>query len=72
MNIQLVESLFQVIQTLSDEEKQALTQKLNAPSQRHTVLERVKHRTPPISDPVELLHQVRQERDQQIDDVLQN
>jgi Fe2+ or Zn2+ uptake regulation protein len=72
MNSQLVESLFQVIQTLPDEEKQALTRKLNASNQRRAILEKVKHRNAPPSNPVEILHQVRQERDQQLDDALQN
>jgi hypothetical protein len=69
MNLQLVDSLVQIVHALSDEEKELFTQKLNSAEQRHRILERVKHRQPVSSDPVDILHQVRQERDRQLNDV---
>jgi CRISPR/Cas system Type II protein with McrA/HNH and RuvC-like nuclease domain len=72
MNLKLVDSLVQLVHTLSDEEREIFIQKLNSTKQRHTVLERVKNRQIIPSDPVEILYQVRQERDRQLDDALQN
>ncbi|MBD2776124.1 hypothetical protein ICL16_29710 [Iningainema sp. BLCCT55] len=75
MNTQLVNSLFQVIQSLSPEERDLLEQKMKKPDWRETLdrIEKLRseinaHRGgKPLDPPVdEIIHQMREERDQQI------
>lgn len=75
MNTQLVNSLFQVIQSLSKEERDLLEEKMKKPDWRET-LERIQKLRADINayrggkplDPSvdEIIHQMREERDRQI------
>lgn len=76
MNTQLVESLVQVINSLSEEEKKLLEEKLQPESdwekQRSRIIERAKkisdrNQGKPLSPSVtEIIHQMRNERDEQL------
>jgi hypothetical protein len=75
MNTQLVDTLVQIIQSLSQEERVLLDEKLKKPNWRET-LERieklrsqisVRRGAKPFDPPIEeIIHQMREERDQQI------
>lgn len=76
MNTKLVESLVQVINSLSEEEKKLLEEKLQPESdwekQRSRIIERAKkisdrNQGKPLSPSVtEIIHQMREERDEQL------
>ena len=76
MNTKLVESLVQVINSLSSEEKKLLESKLQPPAdwkkQRSRIIERAKkisdrNQGKPLSPSVtEIIHQMREERDEQL------
>lgn len=75
MNTQLVDGLFQVIQSLSEEERAQLQEKMKKPDERET-LERIQKLRAKIKarrdgkpfDPSveEIIHQIREERDEQM------
>lgn len=76
MNIQLVESLVKVINSLSEEERNFLREKMQPQSdwgkQRSRIIERAKiisdrNQGKPLSASVtEIIHQMREERDEQL------
>ncbi len=76
MNTQLVESLVQVINSLSEEERNFLREKMQTQSdwekQRGRIIERAKiisdrNQGKPLSPSVtEIIHQMREERDEQL------
>jgi hypothetical protein len=76
MNTQLVESLVQVINSLSEEERNFLREKMQPQSdwekQRSRIIERAKtisdrNQGKPLSPSVtEIIHQMREERDEQL------
>ena len=76
MNIELVESLVMVINSLSKEEKQLLEEKLQGKSNWEQTLERIEERRKKIhartnGEPfqpsvTEIIHQMREERDEQL------
>jgi uncharacterized protein YpbB len=76
MNTQLVESLVQVINSLSEEEKNLLREKLQPESNWEATLERIETRRKKIHartggkpfkpSVTEIIHQMREERDEQL------
>ncbi|MBD2179648.1 hypothetical protein H6S82_03710 [Planktothrix sp. FACHB-1355] len=75
MNAKLVETLAQIIETLSKEERTLLEEKLKKPDRREVMKQIEEHRAEisarrggkPISPPVEdIIHQMREERTEQI------
>ena len=76
MNTKLVESLVQVINSLSEEEKKLLDEKLKPKSNWEETLERIEARRKTIHartggkpfEPsvTEIIHQMREERDEQL------
>ena len=76
MNTQLVESLVQVINSLSEEEKSLLQEKLQPESNWEATLERIETRRKKIHagtggkpfkpSVTEIIHQMREERDEQL------
>ena len=76
MNTQLVESLVQVINSLSEEERNLLEEKLHHKSDWEATLERIEARRKKIHartggkpfkpSVTEIIHQMREERDEQL------
>ena len=75
MNTQLIETLAQIIQTLSQEERALLEQKLQKPDWREVLQQVKEHRSQintrrankPVDTPAEeIIHQMREERTEQL------